>query len=187
MITALRSQLWSKLKKRLDNLTCDSLKGRVGFTVTNYRKAHDQMGRAFITVDKKEVLNMCTITSDIRINRKEREIHRINDISYDDYQKNHEISVTAHELVKKEGIYAQYDFYDAVEEFLNMPIEKALKSDDMVIKILALIDRRIGKRTLHLLKESIQQELEIIQYFYHLRCEAEQIEYSHRPGKLKVY
>jgi len=68
-----------------------------------------------------------------------------------------------------------------------MPIEKALKSDDMVIKILALIDRRIGKRTLHLLKESIQQELEIIQYFYHLRCEAEQIEYSQRPGKLKVY
>jgi hypothetical protein len=171
----LRSQLWSKLKKRLDSLICDSLKGRVNFTVTNYRRAHDQMGRAFVTVDKKEVLNMCTITSDIRLHRKDRELHRLNEMGYDDPGINREIGVTAHELVKKEGIYAQYDFYDSVEEFLNLPIDQALKSEDMVVKILALIDRRVGKRTLIKLRESIKNELEIIQYFYNLRCEAEQI------------
>jgi hypothetical protein len=171
----LRSQLWSKLKKRLDSLICDSLKGRVNFTVTNYRRAHDQMGRAFVTVDKKEVLNMCTITSDIRLHRKDRELHRLNEMGYDDPGINREIGVTAHELVKKEGIYAQYDFYDSVEEFLNLPIDQALKSEDMVVKILALIDRRAGKRTLIKLRESIKNELEIIQYFYSLRCEAEQI------------
>lgn len=171
----MRSQLWSKLKKRLDSLVCDSLKGRVNFTVTNYRRAHDQMGRAFVTVDKKEVLNMCTITSDIRLHRKDRELHRLNEMGYDDPGINREIGVTAHELVKKEGIYAQYDFYDSVEEFLNLPIDQALKSEDMVVKILALIDRRAGKRTLIKLRESIKNELEIIQYFYSLRCEAEQI------------
>lgn len=171
----MRSQLWSKLKKRLDSLICDSLKGRVNFTVTNYRRAHDQMGRAFVTVDKKEVLNMCTITSDIRLHRKDRELHRLNEMGYDDPGINREIGVTAHELVKKEGIYAQYDFYDSVEEFLNLPIDQALKSEDMVVKILALIDRRAGKRTLIKLRESIKNELEIIQYFYNLRCEAEQI------------
>lgn len=171
----MRSQLWSKLKKRLDSLICDSLKGRVNFTVTNYRRAHDQMGRAFVTVDKKEVLNMCTITSDIRLHRKDRELHRLNEMGYDDPGINREIGVTAHELVKKEGIYAQYDFYDSVEEFLNLPIDQALKSEDMVVKILALIDRRAGKRTLIKLRESIENELEIIQYFYNLRCEAEQI------------
>jgi hypothetical protein len=171
----LRSQLWSKLKKRLDSLVCDSLRGRVNFTVTNYRRAHDQLGRAFVTVDKKEVLNMCTITSDIRLHRKGRELHRLNEIGYDDPGINREIGVTAHELVKKEGIYAQYDFYDSVEEFLNLPIDQALKSEDMVVKILALIDRRVGKRTLIKLRESIKNDLEIIQYFYNLRCEAEQI------------
>ncbi|WP_079504648.1 SF0329 family protein [Mesobacillus jeotgali] len=171
----MRSQLWSKLKRRLDDLICDSLKGRVNFTITNYRRAHDQLGRAFITVDKKEVLNMCTITSDIRINRKNRELHRLRELSYEDYQVNYEISVIAHELVKQEGVYAQYDFYDAVEEFVNMPIDQALKSDDMVVKILALIDRRAGKRTLMKLREPIQNEMDIIQYFYNLRCEAEQI------------
>ncbi|GAB6254935.1 hypothetical protein PSKAS_04570 [Peribacillus sp. N1] len=60
----MRNQQWSKVKKKIESFICDSLKNRVQFTVTNYRKAHDRLGRAFITVDKKEILNMCTITSD---------------------------------------------------------------------------------------------------------------------------
>ncbi|GGI11757.1 hypothetical protein GCM10007380_09440 [Gottfriedia solisilvae] len=65
----MRNQQWSKVKKKLEGFICDSLKNRVQFTVTNYRKAHYRLGRAFITFDKKEVLNMCIITSDIAINK----------------------------------------------------------------------------------------------------------------------
>ncbi|MEM5594513.1 hypothetical protein AAHH67_27260 [Niallia circulans] len=72
-----------------------------------------------------------------------------------------------------EGIFAQYDFFDAVEEFLRLPIELALKSDNMVIKILSLIDRRVGKRTLQKIKDSIHEEKDIVQYFFQLRYEAE--------------
>ena len=161
--------------KRLDTLRCDSLKKRVHFTVTNYRKAHDQMGRAFITVDKKEVLNMCTITSDHALIQKERVIKRAENIPFDDWSDNRRISKEAHKFIKEDGIFAQYDFYDAVETFLNMPIGQALNSENMVIKILALIDRRVGKRTLHRLEEHMKEELEIVQYFYNLRCEAEGI------------
>lgn len=46
---------WSKLKNQLEDFICLPLKGRVEFWVTNYRKAHDQMGRAYITVDGKEL------------------------------------------------------------------------------------------------------------------------------------
>lgn len=49
---------WSKLKKQLEDFICPCLKGRVEFWITNYRKAHDQMGRTYITVDGKEVVNM---------------------------------------------------------------------------------------------------------------------------------
>lgn len=45
---------WNKLKRQLEDFICPCLKGRVEFCVTNYRKAHDQMGRAYITVDGKE-------------------------------------------------------------------------------------------------------------------------------------
>ena len=51
---------WSKAKKQLKSFICESLKDRIDFHIINYRKAHDQLGRAVITVDKKEVLNMCT-------------------------------------------------------------------------------------------------------------------------------
>lgn len=172
---SLRNQQWSKVKKKLDSFICDSLRNRVQFTVTNYRKTHDQLGRAFITVDKKEVLNMCTIISNREMYWKEIEIRNAKSIEYDVYNRkeNYQIGIQAHEMTKAEGIFAQYDFFDAVEQYFHLPIEKALKSDDMVIKILSLIDRRVGKRTLQGMRESMENEKEIIQYFYNLRYEAD--------------
>jgi hypothetical protein len=174
----LRNQQWSKVKKKLDSFKCDSLKERVQFTVTNYRRAHDQLGRAFITVDKKEVLNMCTITSEMALNRRKYEIKREKHIPYTDWSQNRIIWKEAHEWVLDEGIFAQYDFFDAVEEYFQQPIEESLKSSNMVIKIFALIDRRVGKRTLEKIKESILSEKEIVQFFYQLRCKAEGIKIS---------
>ncbi|WP_319004991.1 SF0329 family protein [Mesobacillus jeotgali] len=174
----LGNQQWSKVKKKLDNFKCDSLKERVQFTVTNYRRAHDQLGRAFITVDKKEVLNMCTITSEIALNRREYEIKREKQIPYTDWSQNRIIWEEAHDWVLEEGIFAQYDFFDAVDEYFQQPIDESLKSSNMLIKIFALIDRRVGKRTLEKIKESILSENEIVQFFYKLRCEAEGLRIS---------
>jgi hypothetical protein len=174
----LRNQQWSKVKKKLDSFKCDSLKDRVQFTVTNYRRAHDQLGRAFITVDKKEVFNMCTITSEMALNRREYEIKREKQIPYDDWSQNRIIWEEAHDWVLEEGIFAQYDFFDAAEEYFQQPIEVSLKSSNMLIKIFALIDRRVGKRTLVKIKESILSENEIVQSFYKLRCKAEGIRIS---------
>ncbi|MEC2074863.1 hypothetical protein [Metabacillus fastidiosus] len=120
---------------------------------------------------------MCTIISSREIFWKGHEIRNAQSIEYDvcNKKENYEIGIQAHEMIKAEGIFAQYDFFDAVEQYFHLPIEKTLKSDDMVIKILSLIDRRVGKRTLHRMRESIQNEQEIIQYFYNLRCEADGI------------
>lgn len=93
----------------------------------------------------------------------------------DNKKQNYVIGVQAHNIVKNEGIFAQYDFFDTVEEYFNLPIKEALKSNNMVIKILSLIDRRVGKRTLRVLTESIQNEREVVQYFYKLCCKADNI------------
>lgn len=45
----------------------------------------------------------------------------------------------------------------------------------MLIKIFSLLDKRIGKRTLEKLKETIKIDAEIVNYFYKLRYEAEGI------------
>lgn len=171
------SPKWSKVKKQLKSFTCDSLKDRIDFHIINYRKAHDQLGRAVIAVDKKEILSMCTITAERAMNRKEWDIREKQNIEYDinNYKQNLEIGIHAHEMIKTEGILAQYDFFDAVEEYLSSPIEKSIKSTDIIIKLLSLIDRRVGKRSLQKLNESIETEHESIRYFLKLRCDAEGI------------
>lgn len=170
-------QQWSKLRKRLENLICESLRERVKFTVTNYGKAHDQLGRAFISVEKNEVFNMCTLTSNNALFEKEEELLNDLQLKYDVFyeEQNCSIQDKAHEIIMTEGVFAQYDFFEAVEQYLNSSIEVYLQSNHIIIMILSLIDRRVGKRTLIRIKESIQQEHKIVQFFYTLRCEAERI------------
>ncbi|MBX4268435.1 SF0329 family protein [Clostridium estertheticum] len=167
---------WSKVKKNLESFICEALKNRVDFFVVNYKKADDGMGRAYITVDKKEVLNMCTFIAERRQYAIYDEL-RFPDENYsvDDYDTNRRIDYKAHELTKKEGIFCQYDFFEALEFYFSASIEKSLISDNMLVKIFALIDKRTGKRTLEKLKDTIKNEVEIINYFYKLRCEAEGI------------
>lgn len=192
--------MWSKLKKQLENFICPSLKGRVEFWVTNYRKAPDQMGRAYITVDGKEVINMCTLKKEVEIYRTEQEIKERDNIDFDEYDYeqdemsellrkigyseemisqiaiNRAINDIAEKKVEEKGIFAQYDFFEAVKVFLSSPIEESLKSDNPIIRSLAVIDKRVGKRTLSKLKEPMKDEKsELVRYFYNLRCEAENI------------
>lgn len=168
---------WSKVKKQLKAFTCDTLKNRVDFQVINYRKAHDQLGRAVITVDKKEMLSMCTILAERATFERDWEITEREQIPYDcdDRELTLQINMQAHEEVKAEGILAQYDFFDALEVYFNAPIEDSLASEDIIVKIFALLDRRVGKRRLEKLKGRLADEHESIQSFYKLRCEAEGI------------
>ncbi|TDL82435.1 SF0329 family protein [Peribacillus frigoritolerans] len=169
---------WSKAKKRLMSLVCESLHSRVDFQVINYRKAHDQLGRAVISVDKVEMLSMCTFTAEREEYYRERDIRiQLDDFSYDNVFNNRAIQEQAQERLSMEGIYGQYDFFSAVEEFFNSPIEVSLKSNNMLIKILCMLDRRVGKRTLRKMKEFISEEKSLVQDFYKLRCEAENIHF----------
>lgn len=135
--------MWSKTKKRLENLLCDSLKDRVDFHCSNYR-IHDGMGRTYITVDGDETYNMCTLKRDY-------------------YRQ------------PREGAYSQVEFGEAVNAYLNSPIERLIESEDALIRILVILDRRIGKRTLENMQNQIITAEDIVRYFYDLRCRAEGI------------
>lgn len=167
---------WSKAKNQLKSFICEPLRSRVDFQVINYRRAHDQLGRAVITVDKLEKVSMCTITAEREEYYRENEIRRdLNNFDFDNVEFNRDIQDQAHQQLRKEGIYAQYDFFTALENYFSSSIEVSLKSTDSLTKILCLLDRRVGKRTLRNMKESILEDSEIVQYFYKLRCEAEKI------------
>ena len=166
---------WSKAKKQLKSLTCDSLSKRLDFHVINYRKAHDQLGRAVITLDKKEILNMCTITAETKEFSMEMDIlnsetkHEQATLDPLDLQK------LAQQQLANDGIFAEYDFFEALELFFNQSIETSVDSKNDLIKILAILDRRVGKRTLAKLTAKIMNESPLVQQFFHIRLEAEHL------------
>ena len=72
--------------------------------------------------------------------------------------------------------YGQFDqrcFYSAFQEFDNQSIEDSLKSINLLIRIFAILDRRVGKKTLNKIKETIDSEPDIFIIFFTIRMEAE--------------
>ena len=57
---------------------------------------------------------------------------------------------------------------EAMRAYLDLPIDEALKSDNPFIKALAIVDRRVGKRTIEKL-EIDNSEHSLVKAFYELR------------------
>ncbi|ATH92601.1 hypothetical protein [Bacillus glycinifermentans] len=162
---------WSKDKQQLEGLMCESLKQRVNFHVTAYRKAHDQMGRAFITVDGKDIFSMCTLTAINKAAEIESRSERVRNV--DDVTENVRIYDEALHQANADGYFYQYQFFDALDEYFTNSIDQTLSSEQVLVRMLGMIDRRTGRRRLLNLEPVIDREHEIVKYFYKLRMEAE--------------
>ncbi|MDE5577201.1 MAG: hypothetical protein K2J11_07425, partial [Oscillospiraceae bacterium] len=80
------------------------------------------------------------------------------------------------------GLFDQRCFYEAFVEFDNQSIEKSLASENLLIKILALLDRRVGKRRLEKMKAEMEAEPSVIRMFYTIRVDAE----GNRLTRIKI-
>ena len=70
-----------------------------------------------------------------------------------------------------DAAYSDMDFLSAAAAFLQTPIGEALGSDNYIVRILAILDRRLGKRTLRKIKEegAYQSLPSWVRQFYDLR------------------
>ena len=75
----------------------------------------------------------------------------------------------------KLGVFDQTCFYKAFKEFDNQSIEKSLCSENLLVRIFAVLDRRVGKRKLISMKETIENEPDSIKEFFAIRINAEGI------------
>ena len=157
---------WSGIRKKLETeYLARSLRGHIQYYATSYRQSPDQEGRAAIRYDGKEIIKGCYWNNWVKAHlfpkdeKYERRI-RVENAYMDD---------TALRL----GVFDQRSFYRAFEEFDNQSIEKSLKSDDLIVRIMAVLDRRVGKRRLLLMKEKMENEPETFREFYAIRMKAE--------------
>lgn len=135
---------WSKLKQTIESNFADKVKGRVHLFSTRYTKPDSTTGRAWITIDGVQIVNMSTM--------KSGEIYRciyheatptdcVTHPAVDDLER------TPGKLIE-EGEFSRFDLHNCCWAYLNMNIEDALQHDSPIINMLAMIDKRLGKRRL---------------------------------------
>ena len=69
--------------------------------------------------------------------------------------------------------YIDREFADALNEYRNQSIEMSVYSQNPLIRMFAVLDRRVGKRTLRKLRDEIEEQPTWLQQFYQLRISAE--------------
>lgn len=157
---------WSGIRKKLEaEYLAQSLQGHIQYYATSYSKSHDHEGRAAIRYDGKEIIKGCYWNNWMKAELFPRDekwnIRMTVEHAYMD------------DVALKLGVFDQRCFYKAFEEFDNQSIDKSLVSDDLIVRIFAILDRRIGKRRLLLIQETIEDEPETFQEFFAIRAEAE--------------
>ena len=99
--------------------------------------------------------------------------HHLRSTTLKDHDSAKEAINQAHAYALEQGTFDQKVFYEAFGIFDNQSIEKSLVSQNPLVRIFALLDRRLGKRHLLALEKSMEQELDWVRAFYVIRMQAE--------------
>ncbi len=174
---------WSKLKKKVESLFCDSLKDRIKVYLTIYRKAHDEGSHFWIELDKETIFDASELRWMVRYYKLSKEIREItgdtdwtNPDQKEGYYKAYEY---AEKILEKQGVFSDVYFYTALEEYISKPIDDILVSDNIVVQALGMIDRRLGKR--RLAKINIKElNNDLVRFLFEIRCQAEEINYNEK-------
>ncbi len=183
---------WSKMKQNLDSFLSPALHGRVEYSASSYRYVPDKAGLCYITVDKKNILQIgdpagpiqwykteLEIKNDtaIQIPISEAEIEAIRsetkgNVPEDRLKvmaRSRKISIHAKELLSAQSALSKSNFIVAATQFLSTSIDESLESNDILLNILALVDRRVGKKRMLNMADKMKLKHPMVQYFYELR------------------
>ena len=161
---------WSGIRNKLENdYLCPALRGHIQYFATSYWESHDQTGRAAIRLDGVEVLRSNYYAYEQNYWNRYQALRR-EGVGEDDPKAPFRM---AHEGTLNDGCFDNGFFYEAFHEFDNQSIEKSLVSENPLVRIFALLDRRLGKRRLLALEESMEPELDWVRAFYVIRMQAE--------------
>ena len=162
---------WSSTRKRLENeFLAPSLYGRISYFITRYHHAHDHAGRVAIRFDGEEVMKADYFN---KYNGMYGRFHRLNEL----YSGEDPAILWKRAILEAEnaGEFDEKRFYTACNEFFSQSIEESLASERMIVRILAVFDRRTGKRRLREMLAEVNTKEPIFRAMLFIRAKAEGI------------
>lgn len=161
---------WSKLKRNIESLFADSVKGRVGLHSTRYRSMHDHDGRAWITLDGQEIINMVHIWKWLHeVDKRSASLAGVADLR--NWQKYKHKKGEAGKELENESFFMQSHLGGAMHEYQSLSINNILASENHIIRALGMLDRRLGKRRLKDI--NIKSEHPLVKATYLFRVQVE--------------
>ncbi|MBQ5321250.1 MAG: hypothetical protein J6K88_04235 [Oscillospiraceae bacterium] len=158
---------WSGMRKYLEQeMLADSLKGRVRYGCTSY-KGMDGCHIFEISIDGNlvkrfswETVNSYFISSGYTDNK--------NPSGISEYWAEFWTLLDKYPINSRTE-YTDDEFCKALEEYRNQDIHESICSNNPLVRMFAILDRRVGKRTLIKIKEELNTQPKWLQQIYILR------------------
>jgi hypothetical protein len=154
---------WSKLRSHMLTFVAPGLRKRIDFHLIVYRKLSECANEFFITVDGQKTFSASTSRHNIATYVVTRTTGLI---GYGDSSDARRVD----DILSKSEVHAPTDITSSIRTYFDLDPHVALASSDPVLKALAIIDRRIGRRTLKSM-ELTDTEHSLVKTFYILRME----------------
>jgi hypothetical protein len=126
---------------RVRGLWAPSLADQLDLHITRYRYTKEEDGRVWFTWRGTEVAGFDDATFWWRVLPLSEQLRTIGDDVNDSWDR-------AIQTAQLEGKTDVSRFSASVDDYLSMPIGSALASNDPVVRGMAVVDRRSGKRSL---------------------------------------
>ena len=160
---------WSAMRKYLEQeMIADSIKGRIRYGCTTY-VGMDGWHIFDISIDSNQVkrfsletVNTYFINNGYKTNN--------NPFGTDEYWSEF-WSLLESVSVNERTEYTDEEFCSSLEVYRSQNILDSIYSENPLVRMFAILDRRLGKRTLT--KQDVDQQPTWLQQFYNLRINAE--------------
>ncbi len=168
---------WSKMRKYLEQeMLADSLKERIRFNCTSYVNMDGvKIFEIFVDGKLEKQFSWETVNTYFRKDEKfpngKGKITR--DTLYGYWTGFHDTLFNT--PITERDEYTDRDFCEALAEYRQQPISDSQVSENPIVRMFAVLDRRTGKRSLEKMKQTINIQPEWLQKFYLLRMNAENI------------
>jgi len=144
--------IWSKLKQRVEDRFSDNLHGRLKIYETRQRMGHNHnLGEIWLTLDKERIFS----TSDMKGWQRVQAM----------LQEGRSYS-QAFDKTAAEGTLPVYQSNALLFDSLSMTVEEMLESNSVLIRGLAIADKRCGRRRLEKVETDLENEHEFVQRIF---------------------